>query len=404
MSLVFDMAAFSPGCGGKLWLGGEAAASNLQLLRKNKITYLAPAASKPCSAQSMDIKQLTVVDGTGIANNDIPFEKIMTVVDQIVEALVAGHSVLIYCRNGAHRSATLCSVVLLRMLSDARPNDIHVFLNSARNIVDLESRAPPTKYRQVSTRPIDALAGLSERVRAVALPAGFVPLDHPNELLTPIGFRRRCLELGFSPTKDDGKPLESGASSAGEGTTTSESKRRKKFLVAVGEDTSAVESFEMVSENNPDSDYHRSEDAYSYDGYGSSTSYVRLQNLDEMASDSDLFAFVNDELEDPATRREKIRMLMQELRNLDAKLMGNPVGSPDALGAGDGGTGSGQSSLEREEPKPEGEEEEEEVVEVEEEDRAQGGIVLCLTFFCDGILMAVCDPMTLWPYDLSFRL
>jgi len=148
----------------------------------------------------------------------------------------------------------------------------------------------------------------------------------------------------------------------------------------------------MVSEHNPDSDYYRSEDGY--DGYGSSTSCLRLQNLDEMASDSDLFAFVNDELEDPATRREKIRMLMQELRNLDAKLMGNPVGSPDALGAGDGGTGSGQSSLEREEPKPEGEEEEEEeVVEVEDEDRAQGGIVLCLTFCCDGILM-----YDLWPY------
>ena len=376
MSLVFDMAAFSPGCGGKLWLGGEAAASNLQLLRKNKISYLAPAASKPCAAQSMEIKQLAVVDGTGIANHDIPFDKVMGVVDQIVEALVAGHGVLVYCRNGAHRSATLCSVVLLRMLRVATADDIHEFLNSARNIVDLESRAPATKYRAVSARPIDTLQELSQRVRAVAFPAGFAPLDHPNELLTPIGFRRRCLELGFQPSKDDGR--ESGTGSAAE-STKSESKRRKKLLVPVSEDTSAVESFEMVSEADPETDHNYRSD----DGYGSSTSYVRLQNLEEMASDSDLFSFVNDELEDPATRREKIRLLMTELRSLDAKLMGYPVESEDAPGAGDGGTGSGQSSLKREEAdEDDGQGEEEEggaAAEEPEEEQPQGGIILGLT-------------------------
>ena len=360
MSLVFDMAAFSPGCGGKLWLGGEAAASNLQLLRKNKITYLAPAASKPCSAQSMEIKQLAVVDGTGVANNDIPFEKLMNVVDQVVEALVAGHSVLVYCRNGAHRSATLCSVVLLRMLGDTTPDQIHVFLNSARNIVDLESRAPPSKYRQVSKRPIDALRELAERVRSAAFPAGFEPLSAPNELLTPIGFRRRCLDLGFTPTKDHGK--ESGASSAGEGSGTEVAKRRKKLLVPVSEDTSAVESFEMVSDADPDTDYYRSD---------TDVGFVRLQNLEDMASDSDLFSFVHDELEDPATRREKIKVLMTELRTLDAKLMGQ-----DLVG-GESGPGSGQSSLEREAGEAQ-EEVEVEVIPDEPGQPPQGGIILSL--------------------------
>ena len=139
-------------------------------------------------------------------------------------------------------------------------------------------------------------------------------------------------------------------------------KRRKKLLVPVSEDTSAVESFEMVSDADPDTDYYRSD---------TDVGFVRLQNLEDMASDSDLFSFVHDELEDPATRREKIKVLMTELRTLDAKLMGqDPVG-------GESGPGSGQSSLEREAGEAQ-EEVEVEVIPDEPGQPPQGGIILSL--------------------------
>ena len=214
MSLVFDMAVFSPGCRGKLWLGSETAASDLQLLRDNKISTVLPAAAKPCVAESMDLEILPVIDGTAVANGQVPFEALMKVVDRVVEALAAGKGVLINCRNGAHRSATLTAVLLLRILGqEVTPEDIHTFLNAARNIVDLNSRAPPNKYRTVSNKPMDFIQELSERVRALEPPRGLKPLSQPNELLTPIGFRRFCLSLGFQTTKD--RP-ESGRSSGSE--------------------------------------------------------------------------------------------------------------------------------------------------------------------------------------------
>ena len=63
-----------------------------------------------------------------------------------------------------------------------------------------------------------------------------------------------------------------------------------------------MESYELVSE--PQTDHQ-----------------ADFVDLTEVESDADVFAFVNDELADPEARREKLRMLMTELRSLDDRLM-----------------------------------------------------------------------------------
>ena len=342
------MALFSPGCRGKLWLGGEAAASNLSILRANKITVLFPAASKPCQAQSMDLRSLAVMDGTGVANGEVSFDKLMKTVDQAVEALVAGKSVLIYCRNGAHRSATLSALTLMRLLT-LGADPIHTHLNAARNIVDLESRAPPNKYRAVSRMPLEYLREVFDRVQGLEALAGLTRLDKANDILTPIGFRRRCLQLGFQTTRDAGfqpaSGLGSAAPSEGEQSQASqasqapqggvgEARPRKKLLVAAAGDSSGVESFEMISSGDEDM---------------SDGGYVNLQP--ELESDADIYSIVQDELEDPEARREKIRKLMQDLQLLDAKLMGVQAESVphEAPGAGTTALGAGDTVVEEEE-------------------------------------------------------
>ena len=76
-----------------------------------------------------------------------------------------------------------------------------------RNIVDLNSRAPPTQYRMNSTRPIDFLIeheaeikgaeGASGLVRVGSQGEIFPSTRYANALITPVQLRRRCIEMGF---------------------------------------------------------------------------------------------------------------------------------------------------------------------------------------------------------------
>ena len=335
MSLIFDMAAFSAGCRGKLWLGSEAAASNLQLLHENKISIVLPCATKPYVAQSMDLRTLPVLDGTAVANGEVPFDRIMSTIDTVIEALAAGKGVLICCRNGAHRSATLTAMTLLRLLGkEVSEETIHMFMNAARNIVDLESSAPPNKYRATSARPIDYICGISDRVRALPPFSGLVPLAAPNELVTPMGFRRKCLGLGFQTTRDvpeqrsrrpsSGTSAEESGLEAGSGS----SGRRKLLIPIAGGDTSAVESFEMVSEQEP----------------LSSALEEEYEEVQVEMSDTDMFVSLADELANPETRREKIRALMEDLQTLDARLMLG-VQHEQASASSAGALGAGEAKL-----------------------------------------------------------
>ena len=60
-------AAPGHGSGGQLWLGGEAASSDIKVLEKHNITVVAPAARSPEVAESSKVYVYPYKDGTGIS-------------------------------------------------------------------------------------------------------------------------------------------------------------------------------------------------------------------------------------------------------------------------------------------------------------------------------------------------
>eukprot|EP00438_Fugacium_kawagutii_P010277 Skav225674 [mRNA] locus=scaffold1924:365923:366294:- [translate_table: standard] len=104
-----------PGCHGKLWLGGEYASGDLALLDDNFVTVVFPASRKPAPVDSMNIRVLDYMDGPGVVNDDVDINKLLLVMDQVINLMLEGHSVLICCKNGAHRSATQTVALLMRL-------------------------------------------------------------------------------------------------------------------------------------------------------------------------------------------------------------------------------------------------------------------------------------------------
>ena len=182
MTLVFE----TEKCG-RLWLGGEKAVHSTLLLSQNEVGYVWPAC-KSAIPESPQVFVFEAVDGTDAAQGDIPLEKILPIVTDVVELLVNGNSVLIACSNGADRSATLLCMVLMRLLAWSS-SQAATHVATMRNIVDLRSRPPPSRGRAQMVRPIDLLENFEPHTgdaRENAKTAiGFVP------------FRRKALDLGF---------------------------------------------------------------------------------------------------------------------------------------------------------------------------------------------------------------
>ena len=62
--------------GGQLWLGGEAASGDLQLLQKHNITVVGPAARSPMIAESTHLTVYPYQDGTGITAGPADLENV----------------------------------------------------------------------------------------------------------------------------------------------------------------------------------------------------------------------------------------------------------------------------------------------------------------------------------------
>lgn len=174
MTLVFETEK-----NGRLWLGGDLAAHNSKLLAENEIYAVWPA-YRGAVPDTPSVYVLETVDGTAACNGDVPMEKIMDSVIDVAALLRDGKSVLIACHNGAHRSSTLACLVLMR-LSGWSAQDASSYLATMRNIVDLGSRAPPSRHRTHSKRPLDWLEEVqaqvhpSEAVVVQKSALGFVP-------------------------------------------------------------------------------------------------------------------------------------------------------------------------------------------------------------------------------------
>ncbi|CAJ1376127.1 unnamed protein product [Effrenium voratum] len=179
--------------GGKLWLGGQAALTPNSLMQ-NEISVVWPACravvgeEETCCARFLE-----PVDGTAVVHNDVPLAQLLELVDEVIRLLVVEkRSVLSVCRNGAHRSATLLCLTLMRLFGwTAQECERHV--TQLRNIVDMRSRAPPSARRVNTVRPVDWLAEVSDQVRQ----------DRPvydvavNQMCTPLQLTQKALSLGF---------------------------------------------------------------------------------------------------------------------------------------------------------------------------------------------------------------
>lgn len=136
---------------------------------------------------------LEPVDSTAVVHNDVPLAQLLELVDEVIRLLVVEkRSVLSVCRNGAHRSATLLCLTLMRLFGwTAQECERHV--TQLRNIVDMRSRAPPSARRVNTVRPVDWLAEVSDQVRQ----------DRPvydvavNQMCTPLQLTQKALSLGF---------------------------------------------------------------------------------------------------------------------------------------------------------------------------------------------------------------
>ena len=195
LHLVLDLTqTTASGQGGKLWIGGETASSDLQLLQRHGISVVAPAARSPVVAESMDLTVFPQKDGTGITQGDIPLDSVTDIVDSIVNELLAGRSVIITCKNGAHRSAVLTILTLIRMTGLGALTLMN-YLCAVRNICDFNSFPPARGGRVNPCRPRDFL--LAEETAKVFMP-GVGPVSRLQELVSPAIFRGKCLALGFT--------------------------------------------------------------------------------------------------------------------------------------------------------------------------------------------------------------
>lgn len=190
MHVILDVEIVIPGCNGKLWLGGSQASTSIAVLEENGITVLLPASKSPEPVESMNVKILNYIDGTGLVNGDYGAERFLEVADQIISYLKEGHGVLVSCFNGAHRSASEVCVIVMRATGwDFATAENYIC--SLRNCVDLNSVAPPSSHRRHPQRPSAWLRDNEGRItdHGFRMPA--------NNVRTPVAYRKMAMELGF---------------------------------------------------------------------------------------------------------------------------------------------------------------------------------------------------------------
>ena len=102
--------------GSKLWLGGSKAGTDTNLMIKNGIGAVWPAAKSVQPDDTAAIRVLRYTDGTGVVHGNPDLPSVLASVDNVISLLQRGVSVLICCVNGARRSATLTSMTLMRLL------------------------------------------------------------------------------------------------------------------------------------------------------------------------------------------------------------------------------------------------------------------------------------------------
>ncbi len=193
--------------GGKLWLGGIAAAGRVEILLENSIGVTLAAAGWPPVARDGRITHIGTFDGTGIVCNVFKPSVVMELLELVTGHIFNGDSVLVSGKNGAHRSATLAALVLL-YATDAPLGDIADHLKDVRCIVDLSSNHPGARRRgkEPPPRPIDWLTRYGGRIRREraerGLPAGRGEPLVLNRVMGPAKFSKWSCDLGLTLTPE----------------------------------------------------------------------------------------------------------------------------------------------------------------------------------------------------------
>lgn len=304
LHLVLDFGASKPGCKGKLWLGGENASGDVRLLIDNGISVVQPASRKPAPAESLQIKLMPWVDGTGLASGDVSLDDFLKTVDELIAMMLDGEAVLSCCKNGAHRSATETTIVVMRVTGwDAQRSANYV--SQLRNLVDLDSTAPVSAFRRVQTKPIEFLKRNQDRILE-----GSLNLE-ANTVVTPIQFRSKARDLGFETKgapEDDGLRPKAKAMPAMPRTAGTQTGISSYEVISApsGNDTlNTVSSHEMSSLSSEDT-------------LPGSTKRVRREGC---------FVVVKDELATEEMRAQKLTDICDQLSRLNEKLLNNLRGS-----------------------------------------------------------------------------
>eukprot|EP00435_Cladocopium_sp_Y103_P063735 s662_g25.t1 len=172
------------------------------------------------------------------------------------------------------------------------------YVSQLRNLVDLDSTAPVSAFRQVQTKPIEFLKKNESRILE-----GSLKLD-ANTVITPIQFRSKARELGFEAkgsAEDDGLRPKAKATPKPSKTETGISSY-EVISAASGNDTlNTVSSQEMSSLSSSDS------------GPGS-TKRLRRETG---------FIVVTDDLATEEMRAKRLTDICEQLSQLNDKLLNN---------------------------------------------------------------------------------
>lgn len=125
----------------KLFVGGESAAKDLELLRSNNISHIVNCRGSEVkntleNTEGLCFFRMCIISSKPVKTAEDIWEFFKDFFGFVDGALNEGKSVLIHCLAGAHRAPTATAAYLLYKMQST-PDEIRAHLKSCRPIVDL---------------------------------------------------------------------------------------------------------------------------------------------------------------------------------------------------------------------------------------------------------------------------
>lgn len=184
--------------GGEVWVGGIHAAGDVEFLRKNGITHVVSCASNVPVARAQSLKHMGTFDGTGVVKGDVRWFHVIALLHALSQELTKGARILLACKNGAHRSATL-TALLLCFLTGVWPAEVMAHIAKIREMCDFDSLHPDRRnFNKPLLTPARFLEAKADDLRAAHEALEDHAKCHLNSVMTPEQFQRFCVVMGAS--------------------------------------------------------------------------------------------------------------------------------------------------------------------------------------------------------------